>query len=64
MGLRTQERGAVVKGTPLVQPANDLFWFNRPHLLLYLIHVVLFQVHILLEKWVETCRVELTSLTF
>ncbi|KAJ0616408.1 hypothetical protein HanRHA438_Chr02g0088691 [Helianthus annuus] len=46
MGLRIQERGVVVKGTPLVQPANDLFWFNRPHLLLYLIHFVLFQVHI------------------
>ncbi|KAK9072774.1 hypothetical protein SSX86_009209 [Deinandra increscens subsp. villosa] len=43
MGLRIQERGAVVKGTPLVQPANDLFWFNRPQLLLYLIHFVLFQ---------------------
>ncbi|KAI3823427.1 hypothetical protein L1987_04863 [Smallanthus sonchifolius] len=43
MDLRIEERGAVVKGTPLVQPANDLFWFNRPHLLLYLIHFVLFQ---------------------
>ncbi|KAL8255792.1 hypothetical protein R6Q59_030859 [Mikania micrantha] len=43
MGLRIQERGAVVKGTPLVEPTNDLFWFNRPHLLLYLIHFVLFQ---------------------
>ncbi|XP_059428605.1 MLO-like protein 6 [Corylus avellana] len=43
MGLRFQERGEVVKGTPLVQPRDDLFWFNRPHLLLYLIHFVLFQ---------------------
>ncbi|KAK1434915.1 hypothetical protein QVD17_00670 [Tagetes erecta] len=43
MGLRIQERGEVVKGTPLVRPGNDLFWFNRPHLLLYLIHFVLFQ---------------------
>ncbi|KAL7596452.1 hypothetical protein Lser_V15G28471 [Lactuca serriola] len=43
MGLRIQERGAVVKGTPLVEPTDNLFWFNRPDLLLYLIHFVLFQ---------------------
>ncbi|KAL4591986.1 hypothetical protein LXL04_004963 [Taraxacum kok-saghyz] len=43
MGLKIQERGAVVKGTPLVEPTDNLFWFNRPHLLLYLIHFVLFQ---------------------
>ncbi|KAJ9181602.1 hypothetical protein P3X46_009717 [Hevea brasiliensis] len=43
MGLRIQERGEVVKGTPLVEPGDDLFWFNRPRLLLYLIHFVLFQ---------------------
>ncbi|POO01627.1 Mlo-related protein [Trema orientale] len=43
MGLRIQERGEVVKGTPLVQPGDDLFWFNRPRLILYLIHFVLFQ---------------------
>ena len=44
MGLRIQERGEIVKGTPLVQPGDDLFWFNRPRLILYLIHFVLFQV--------------------
>ncbi|KAL5546190.1 hypothetical protein UlMin_005877 [Ulmus minor] len=43
MGLRIQERGEVVKGAPLVQPGDHLFWFNRPRLLLYLIHFVLFQ---------------------
>ncbi|KAG6386318.1 hypothetical protein SASPL_155213 [Salvia splendens] len=43
MGLRIQERGEVVKGTPLVQPGDELFWFKRPRLLLYLIHFVLFQ---------------------
>ncbi|XP_059667661.1 MLO-like protein 6 [Cornus florida] len=43
MGLRIQERGEVVKGTPLVQPGDDLFWFNSPRLLLVLIHFVLFQ---------------------
>ena len=44
MGLSIQERGGVVKGTPLVQPGDDLFWFNRPRLIIYLIHFVLFQV--------------------
>ncbi|OMO73510.1 Mlo-related protein [Corchorus olitorius] len=44
MGLKIQERGEVVMGTPVVQPGNDHFWFNRPHLLLYLIHFVLFQI--------------------
>ncbi|XP_048134550.1 MLO-like protein 2 isoform X2 [Rhodamnia argentea] len=43
MGLRIQERGDVVKGTPVVQPGDELFWFGRPHFILFLIHFVLFQ---------------------
>ncbi|RVW98720.1 MLO-like protein 6 [Vitis vinifera] len=43
MGLRIQERGEVVKGTPVVEPGDDLFWFNQPRLILYLINFVLFQ---------------------
>ncbi|KAB2614794.1 MLO-like protein 6 [Pyrus ussuriensis x Pyrus communis] len=43
MGLRIQERGEVVKGLLVVQPGDDLFWFNRPRLILYLINFVLFQ---------------------
>ncbi|KAL4386850.1 hypothetical protein GQ457_09G028840 [Hibiscus cannabinus] len=42
MGLRIQDRGDVVKGAPVVQPGDDLFWFGRPHFLLFLIHLVLF----------------------
>ncbi|KAI8539824.1 hypothetical protein RHMOL_Rhmol09G0213100 [Rhododendron molle] len=45
MGLRIQERGDVVKGAPVVQPGDDLFWFNRPRLILFLIHIVLFTAH-------------------
>jgi mlo protein len=44
MGLRIQERGDVIKGTPVVQPGDDLFWFGQPQFLLYLIYFVLFQV--------------------
>ncbi|XP_043698916.1 MLO-like protein 12 [Telopea speciosissima] len=43
MGLKIQDRGEVVKGVPVVEPGDDLFWFNRPRLVLYLIHFVLFQ---------------------
>ncbi|XP_050287344.1 MLO-like protein 6 isoform X2 [Quercus robur] len=43
MALRIQERGEVVKGTSVVQPGDDLFWFNQPRLILYLINFVLFQ---------------------
>ncbi|KAI4351313.1 hypothetical protein L6164_005687 [Bauhinia variegata] len=43
MGLKIHERGELVKGAPVVEPDDDLFWFNRPRLLLHLIHFVLFQ---------------------
>ncbi|TKY46289.1 MLO protein 12 [Spatholobus suberectus] len=43
MGLRITDRGEVVKGAPVVEPGDDLFWFNSPGLLLFLIHLVLFQ---------------------
>ncbi|KAI4346352.1 hypothetical protein L6164_007255 [Bauhinia variegata] len=43
MGLKIHERGEVVKGAPMVEPGDDLFWFDRPRLLLFLIHFVLFQ---------------------
>ncbi|XP_047171556.1 MLO-like protein 6 [Vigna umbellata] len=43
MGLRIQQRGEILKGVPLVQPGDYLFWFNRPALILYLINFVLFQ---------------------
>ena len=31
---------------PRIQPRDDLFWFKKPEFLLWLIHFVLFQVHI------------------
>ncbi|AAD25552.1 Highly Simlilar to Mlo proteins [Arabidopsis thaliana] len=42
LGLRIQEKGDVVKGTPLVQPGDHFFWFGRPRFILFLIHLVLF----------------------
>ncbi|KAK7343843.1 hypothetical protein VNO77_12908 [Canavalia gladiata] len=43
MALRIQDRGEVVKGAPVVEPGDELFWFNKPRLILSLIHLVLFQ---------------------
>lgn len=43
MGRRTHEMADVVKGTPMVRPGDDLFWFGRPRLILLLINFVLFQ---------------------
>ncbi|KAI9124693.1 hypothetical protein K1719_004615 [Acacia pycnantha] len=43
MGLRIEERGEVVKGAPVVEPGDELFWFKRPRFLLNLIHLVIFQ---------------------
>ncbi|XP_023534411.1 MLO-like protein 6 [Cucurbita pepo subsp. pepo] len=43
VAVRIQERGEVVKGVPVVEPGDELFWFNRPRLILYLINFVLFQ---------------------
>ncbi|EOA26798.1 hypothetical protein CARUB_v10022893mg [Capsella rubella] len=42
LGLRIQDKGDVVKGAPVVEPGDDLFWFGRPRLILFLIHLVLF----------------------
>ncbi|KAJ0265811.1 MLO-like protein 6 [Hirschfeldia incana] len=42
LGLLIQEKGEIVKGMPLVQPGDHLFWFGRPRFILFLIHLVLF----------------------
>ncbi|RDX72464.1 MLO-like protein 6 [Mucuna pruriens] len=45
MALRIQDRGQVVKGEPVVEPGDELFWFNRPRLILSLIHIVNFMIY-------------------
>ncbi|KAF8114151.1 hypothetical protein N665_0040s0007 [Sinapis alba] len=42
LGLLIQEKGEIVKGMPLVQPGDHLFWFSRPRFILFLVHLVLF----------------------
>ncbi|XP_057861840.2 MLO-like protein 6 [Cryptomeria japonica] len=43
MALDIQDRNPVVQGAPMVKPNDQLFWFGRPKLILYLIHFTLFQ---------------------
>ncbi|GLJ39969.1 hypothetical protein SUGI_0817700 [Cryptomeria japonica] len=43
MALEINDRHAVVKGTPVVEPSDKRFWFHRPKLVLFLIHFTLFQ---------------------
>eukprot|EP00258_Populus_trichocarpa_P044620 XP_024460639.1 MLO protein homolog 1 [Populus trichocarpa] len=43
MAREIQEKTAVVKGVPVVEPSNKYFWFNRPDIILLLIHFTLFQ---------------------
>lgn len=47
MATQIQDRTSVVKGAPVVEPNNKLFWFNRPEWILYLIQFTLFQVKIM-----------------
>jgi hypothetical protein len=44
MARDIQDKTAVVKGVPVVEPSNKYFWFNRPDIILFLIHFTLFQV--------------------
>ncbi|KAF5188191.1 Mlo-like protein [Thalictrum thalictroides] len=43
MCLESRDQSNVVRGTFLVKPSDNLFWFGRPQLLLHLIYFILFQ---------------------
>ncbi|TYJ13146.1 hypothetical protein E1A91_A10G031900v1 [Gossypium mustelinum] len=43
MCLDSHNRSQVVRGTFLVRPSDDFFWFGWPKLLLHLMHFILFQ---------------------
>ncbi|XP_030447750.1 MLO-like protein 3 [Syzygium oleosum] len=42
MALQLQDQNTVIKGTPLVQPNDKLFWFSHPKYVLTLLHYTLF----------------------
>lgn len=37
------EKHIAIEGDLVVKPSDEHFWFNRPDIILYLIHFVLFQ---------------------
>ncbi|XWS57936.1 hypothetical protein CRYUN_Cryun09bG0215700 [Craigia yunnanensis] len=37
------EKHAAIEGELVVQPSDEHFWFNKPHIVLFLIHFILFQ---------------------
>ena len=37
------EKHAAIEGELVVQPSDEHFWFNRPRVVLFLIHFILFQ---------------------
>ncbi|KAL5715846.1 hypothetical protein ACHQM5_017612 [Ranunculus cassubicifolius] len=43
MCLESRNTSTVVRGTLLVKPSDNLFWFSRPQLLLHLMYFILFQ---------------------
>ncbi|KAL3530594.1 hypothetical protein ACH5RR_009916 [Cinchona calisaya] len=42
MAIRLQNQNTVIKGAPLVEPNDSLFWFHDPHFVLTLLHFTLF----------------------
>lgn len=44
MALQLQDKTTVIKGAPLVQPNDNLFWFSHPKHVLTLLHFTLFMV--------------------
>ncbi|XP_027111824.1 MLO-like protein 6 [Coffea arabica] len=43
MCLDTNDKSHVIRGSLLVRPSDHFFWFDRPELLLHLMHFILFQ---------------------
>ncbi|XVE61737.1 hypothetical protein DITRI_Ditri06bG0063600 [Diplodiscus trichospermus] len=42
MALQINNQNTVIRGTPLVQPSDEFFWFRRPRFVLTLLHFTLF----------------------
>ncbi|XP_019054178.1 PREDICTED: MLO-like protein 3 isoform X2 [Nelumbo nucifera] len=58
LALQIKDKNAVIIGTPLVQPNDDLFWFGKPEFVLTLLHFTLFTV----EYGLESCYHEHTEI--
>jgi len=49
MALQMKDVNSVTKGTPLVCPSDEFFWFGHPGFVLTLLHYTLFVVNLLLS---------------
>ena len=45
MAQQIEDRIAVIRGAPVVEPSNSFVWLNGPHWILLSIHLTLFQVN-------------------
>ncbi|KAL1820704.1 hypothetical protein ACET3Z_015573 [Daucus carota] len=43
MAQQINDQAITVRGSPMVQPSDEFFWFHRPQWILILIHLTLFQ---------------------
>ncbi|KAB1202889.1 MLO-like protein 3 [Morella rubra] len=58
MALQLQSQNSVIKGSPVVQPNDDHFWFNQPKFVLSLLHLVLF----MWQYGIKSCYHESTAI--
>lgn len=69
MAFRIDDQNCVSRGTPLVHPNDNLFWFGQPRFVLALIHFVLFVnafefaffIWVAIQFGLESCYHENTS---
>ncbi|KAJ6362238.1 hypothetical protein OIU78_002613 [Salix suchowensis] len=71
MACRINDQNVVSRGTPLVQPNDDFFWFGHPRFVLVLIHYILFVnafefaffIWVTIQFGDESCHHENTAFT-
>ncbi|EOY07790.1 hypothetical protein QUC31_011149 [Theobroma cacao] len=71
MALQINNQNRVIRGTPLVQPKDELFWFGRPQFVLTLLHFALFTnafevaffIWVLILFGFDSCYHEHTAIT-
>lgn len=44
LAVEVAQKHTAIEGDVVVAPSDDLFWFHRPKVVLYLIHFILFQI--------------------
>ncbi|KAJ9178153.1 hypothetical protein P3X46_010062 [Hevea brasiliensis] len=70
MALQLKDQSNVIKGAPLVQPTDSLFWFHHPKFVLTLLHCTLFMnafefaffVWVTLQFGINSCYHEHTEI--